>query len=394
MQDPQQNNNQNTGYSPTRALAASALQVGTGIALIGGTTGLAMVPGSVLIGAGLQSGLYTLFSLFTGKPIEPNKYSTSTIVGATTSGVVATASYGALVVGEIAGISIKGAAGAGTGMKIAINSVKSASRGILSHVTSGATERIVTGKKEILTQTLQPSALLKSAVCGVAASAASQAVHACDIAQVEIPDTTSGLANQATYVAAKAAIGGAAGATAAGLSQLATNVIEIEVTAGNPGPQRRSLTSGLIDAAFVGAALKESFLKNIMAKNPYFIQAASLGSVLGIFQRVYNTIFIISRSLFFFIVPLVIQIISLFVVVYAYFSITYLMMLSISLLIYFLVLIYGAKILDKTSLEVVNAKDQNLNLLSDCFINRLLIRFYNYENPQIEKYKSNLSIVS
>jgi hypothetical protein len=186
------------------------------------------------------------------------RYSTSLVVGAVTSGVGSFASHGANVV---VGFSARG--GAVTAAEKAITSVGAAAgRGMMNNAVAGITEGVMTGDLDLMNRALNPTNIMKSAALGAVASVASQAVHACDIAQVAAPEATGSLADKLTYVAAKAAIGGAAGATAAGLTQLASNVIDNTVSNDNqeaPDAQKKPFTDGLIGAVFAGAAVGGAF---------------------------------------------------------------------------------------------------------------------------------------
>ncbi len=139
------------------------------------------------------------------------------------------------------------------------------------------------------------------------------------------------------------------------------------------------------------AYMRIKYTKAILNKSPHFLKINPIGEIVNKLAYIDSTVFTLSRNIFFSILPLVINIIVLMCIVHLYFPLIYLLILLTSFSIYLTLLFKGSDYLDKKSIPAIGLYSKSVSTLSDLLSNRSLLRFYNYEDIELSKYKKSLS---
>ncbi|MFQ3307680.1 MAG: ABC-type multidrug transport system fused ATPase/permease subunit [Candidatus Midichloriaceae bacterium] len=136
--------------------------------------------------------------------------------------------------------------------------------------------------------------------------------------------------------------------------------------------------------------MKMKYLRRVLLKSPDFLRKHPMGEILAKLSTIQSAIFSISRNMFFSFIPLFMNLFVLLLIVYIYFSYIYFTILLLSLSFYIFVMIKGSDYMDQKVKDCMKAYNKSFSVLSDVLSNRTLLRNYNYEKQEEDKYEKTL----
>lgn len=143
----------------------------------------------------------------------------------------------------------------------------------------------------------------------------------------------------------------------------------------------------------VSKSMRANFFSEMLNRSPSFISNHGHGKIQTTIKRIDGAIFAIFRSMFFSVMPILIQLVIVSAIIAYKLHIIYGLGVLLGVTIYMYLSILGSKMLDKVQKRFFSIEDDLSNSVSNTILGRFLIYIFHYEDAQKKVINNSMCLL-